>query len=60
MNLLEIIERLCTVTRLQANIIQKQAEVIEQAKIVYSTDEELQQMRRIAAAELEIIGKEYN
>lgn len=60
MSLLEIIERLCTVTRLQANIIQKQAEVIEQAKIVYSTDEELQQMRRTAAAELEIIGKEYN
>ena len=60
MSLLEVIERLCTVTRLQADIIQKQAEIIEQAKIAYSTDEELQQMRSTAAAELEIIGKEYN
>lgn len=48
MSLLEVIERLCTVTRLQADIIQKQAEIIEQAKIAYSTDE------------LETIGKEYN
>lgn len=56
----EIIERLCAVTRLQADIILKQAEVIEQANIVYSTDEELQQMRTKAAAELEILGKEYN
>lgn len=56
----EIIERLCAVTRLQADIILKQAEVIEQANIAYSTDEELQQMRTKAAAELEILGKEYN
>lgn len=60
MSLLEVIERLCTVARLQADIIQKQAEIIEQAKIANSTDEELQQMRSTAAAELEIIGKEYN
>ena len=60
MSLLEVIERLCAVTRLQADIIQKQTEIIEQAKIVNSTDEELQQMRSTAAAELEIIGKEYN
>ena len=60
MGLLEVIERLCAVTRLQADIIQKQAEIIEQAKIANSTDEELQQMRSTAAAELEIIGKEYN
>lgn len=56
----EIIERLCAVTRLQADIILKQAEVIEQANIAYSTDEELQQMCTKAAAELEILGKEYN
>lgn len=60
MSLLEVIERLCAVTRLQADIIQKQAEIIEQAKIASSTDEELLQMRSTAAAELEIIGKEYN
>lgn len=41
----EIIERLCTVTHLQADIIKKQAEVIEQANIAFSTDEELQKMR---------------
>lgn len=56
----EAIERLCAVTRLQADIIQKQAEVIEQAKIAYSTDEELREMRGTAAAELELIGKEYS
>ena len=56
----EIIERLCAVTRLQADIILKQAEVIEQVNIAYSTDEELQQMRTKAVAELEILGKEYN
>ena len=60
MSLLEVIERLCAVTRLQADIIQKQAEIIEQAKIANSTDEELQQMRSTATAELETIGKEYN
>lgn len=60
MSLLEVIERLCAVTRLQADIIQKQAEIIEQAKIAYSTDDELQQMRNAAASELEIIVKEYN
>lgn len=60
MSLLEVVGRLCAVTRLQADIIQNQAEIIEQTKIAYSTDDELQQMRNTAASELEIIGKEYN
>jgi hypothetical protein len=60
MSLYELIERLCAITRLQADIILKQAEAIEQANIVYSVDEELRQMRTTAAAELEILGKEYN
>jgi len=55
----EAIERLCAVTRLQADIIREQAEVIEQAKIAYSTDEKLREMRANAAAELDTIGKEY-
>lgn len=56
----EIIERLCTVTHLQADIIKKQAEVIEQANIAFSTDEELQKMRDTAAAELKLIDRECN
>jgi hypothetical protein len=60
MSLYELLERLCAITRLQADIILKQAEAIEQANIVYSVDEELRQMRTTAAAELEILGKEYN
>lgn len=60
MSLLEIIERLCAVTRLQAEIIQKQTEVIEQAKIADAVAEDLQQMRTAAADELALIGKEYN
>ena len=33
MSLLEIIERLCTVTKLQAEIIEKQTEALAQAEI---------------------------
>lgn len=56
MGLYEIIERLCDVTNLQADIIRKQAEVIAQADIALN-DDELQKMCDTAAAELEIIGR---
>lgn len=59
MGLYEIIERLCDVTNLQADIIRKQAEVIAQADIALN-DDELQKMCDTAAAELEIIGGECN
>ena len=60
MSLFELIERLCAIAHLQADIIKEQALALEQANITLSTDEELQQMRTKAAAELEILGKEYN
>lgn len=60
MSLLEIIERLCSVTKLQAEIIQKQTEALEQAKIADELAEELQKMRTTAANELALIDKEYN
>lgn len=60
MSLLEIIERLCGVTKLQAEIIQKQTEALEQAKIADELAEELQKMRTAAANELALIDKEYN
>ena len=60
MSLLEIIEKLCAVTRLQADIILKQAETLEQAKIADSVAAELEQMRNTAADELENINKEFN
>lgn len=58
MSLFEVVERLCEVTRLQADIIRKQAEVIEQAKIADSVASELTAMRDTAAAELNLISKE--
>ena len=60
MRLLEIIERLCGITKLQAEIIQKQTEALEQAKIADELAEELQKMRTAAANELALIDKEYN
>lgn len=60
MSHIEVIERLCAVTKLQADIIQKQNEVIEQAKIADALTEDLQQMRTIAQNEVALIGKEYN
>lgn len=60
MSPIEVIERLCAVTKLQADIIQRQNEVIEQAKIADDLTEELQQMRTTAENELALIDKEYN
>lgn len=53
MNVYEIIEQLCTVTRLQADIIEKQAEIIEQAEIADEVAAELSALRRSAASSLE-------
>jgi len=58
MTLFELVERLSEVTHLQADIIRKQAEVIEQANIADSVAEELAAMRDTAAAELNLISKE--
>lgn len=60
MSLLEIIERLCEIARLQAEIISKQAEEIEQAKIADYVSEELREMRYRAERELATVFKEYN
>ena len=57
MSVFEIIEQLCTVTRLQADIIEKQAEIIAQAEIADAVAEELSEMRRSAASSLDSINK---
>ena len=44
----ELIEELCGVARLQADIIQKQAEVIAQAEIAESVAADLAKMRKQA------------
>ena len=60
MSLLEIIERLCEIARLQVEIIQKQAEEIEQAKITDAVSADLLEMRSRAERELATIFKECN
>ncbi len=60
MSLLEIIERLCEIASLQAEIIQKQAEEIEQAKIAGAVSADLLEMRSCAERELATIFKECN
>lgn len=56
----EIICRLCDVARLQADIIEKQAEALAQANISDQVTAELKQMRDTATNELELIRKECN
>lgn len=58
MSLFDVVEQLCEVTRLQADIIRKQAEVIEHAKIANSVASELAAMRNTVVAELNLINKE--
>ena len=60
MSLFELVERLCAIARLQADIIKEQALALEQANITLSTGEELQKKRDTAAAELELIDRECN
>lgn len=59
MSLIEIIERLCAVTKLQAEIIEKQAVTLAQAEIADEIAAELSNMRSKAAADLAAIEKEY-
>ena len=56
----EIIERLCPLARMQADIIQKQAEAIAQAEIAETLAADLVKMRETAAAELSLIEREYS
>ena len=56
----EIIERLCTLARMQADIIQKQAEAIAQAEIAETLAADLAEMRETAVAELSVIEQEYS
>lgn len=60
MGVYEIIEKLCAVARLQADVIQQQAEVIAQAEIADSIAAELAGMRGDAKAQLDAIEKEYS
>lgn len=55
MTQLEIIDRLRRVTRLQADIIYKQAEALAQAEIAEAVDDELRSMRKAADDELDIV-----
>lgn len=54
----ELIEELCGVARLQADIIQKQAEAIAQAKIAESVAADLAETRKQAADTLARCEKE--
>lgn len=56
MNVFEAIERLCNITRLQADIIEKQAEIIAQAEIADSLSSELSGKRTSAKKALSEIN----
>ena len=58
MGIYELIEELCSVARLQADIIQKQAEAIAQAEIAESVAADLAEMRKQAADTLARSEKE--
>ena len=58
MGIYELIEELCSVARLQADIIQKQAEAIAQAEIAESVAADLAEMRKQAADTLARCKKE--
>lgn len=60
MGVYETIEKLCAVARLQADIIQRQAEIIAQAEIADSIAAELAEMRGDAKVQLDTIEKEYS
>ena len=60
MSLLEVIERLCDIVRLQTEIIKKQAETIEQANIAEEVLKDLQKMRDTAELKQKQIDKYYN
>lgn len=58
MGIYELIEELCSVARLQADIIQKQAEAIAQAEIAESVAADLAETRKQAADTLARCEKE--
>ena len=60
MSLLEIIERLCEIVSLQNEIIKKQTEESEQAKIAEAVSDELLDMKNRAERDLATIFKECN
>lgn len=55
MTTLEIIDRLCSATQLQADIIRKQTMIIEQAKIADEAREDLRLLCQKADEELDLI-----
>ncbi len=55
MTMLEIIDRLCSVTQLQADIIRKQTMIIEQAKIADEVRGDLRLLCQKADSELDLI-----
>ncbi len=55
MTLLEIVDRLCSVTQMQADIIRKQTEIIEQAKIADAVADEMRQLRKEVDDELDLV-----
>lgn len=56
MTLLELVDRLCSVTQLQADIIRKQTIIIEQAKIANAVaDDELKLLRDEVDDELDLL-----
>lgn len=60
MSLLEAVERLCEIVRLQTEIIKRQAETIEQANIAEEVLKDFQKMRDTAELEQKQINKYYN
>lgn len=59
MSVIETIERLCEVVRLQADIIEKQTEIIEQAHIADEIAAELTAMRKDAEDKRAPIEKDF-
>lgn len=59
MSTYELIELLCQVAKAQADIIQKQAEVLAQADIAAEVATELEKMRNYAAGELARTERNY-
>lgn len=59
MGVYEIIEQLCTVARLQADIIQKQAEIIAQCEIADAVASELAEICNKASSSLDNVEKFY-
>lgn len=55
MTLLEVTDRLCQVVGSLSEIVRKQAEIIEQVKVSDEVTKELENMRKTAKAEIDIL-----